>query len=192
MADTRQNEEFVRLKLISMLPRLRRFAVVLAGETQAADTLLREGCERMLAECHRYRRGTPFDRWAFAELYGCWMGALREHPMPMPRGRGDGTAFLPDGASGRSADGDAARMSQMVAALSPQQRSAALLIYGEKLAYHDAAKVLDTTTQSVIARVGRALASLMNRMTTGAAVNAAAATVKQLYPESPATKQASQ
>lgn len=190
MADTGQNEEFVRLKLISMLPRLRRFAVVLAGEHEAADSLLRTGCERMLAESHRYRRGTSFDRWAFSELYSHWMGALREQRATMPPGRGDGTAFLPDGTDARRAGAEAAQMSQVVASLSPQQRSAALLIYGEKLPYHDAAKILDTTTQAVTARVSRALAALIDRLAPDAA-SPAAATVEQLYPASTATRQAS-
>ncbi|MGD9868011.1 MAG: hypothetical protein AB7U38_08460, partial [Hyphomicrobiales bacterium] len=132
MADTGQNEEFVRLKLISTLPRLRRFAVVLAGERDAADLLLRTGCERMLSESHRFRRGAAFDRWAFAELYSHWMGSLREQKATMPQGRGDGAAFLPDGTDAKRAGEEAAQMSQVVASLSPQQRSAALLIYGEK------------------------------------------------------------
>ena len=47
-----------------MLPRLKRFADVLVGEKRDGKALLRQAIQRMLADHHRYQRGTPLDRFA--------------------------------------------------------------------------------------------------------------------------------
>ena len=56
------NGDSIRSRLISLLPRLRRFASVLAGDRPGGDGLLRAACNTMLDEAHRYQRGTPFAR----------------------------------------------------------------------------------------------------------------------------------
>jgi hypothetical protein len=67
-----QAEEFhdsIRPGLIAMLPRLKRFADLLVGGREDGTALLRRALQMMLAEEHRYQRGTALDRWAFAEIY---------------------------------------------------------------------------------------------------------------------------
>lgn len=177
MAKSERDRESVRRKLISLFPRLRRFACILAGERKEADALLRTSCRKMLDEEHRYQRGTPFDRWALAELHAEWLERLRGHDEPILHGRADPSVFLP-ARPGEGAAGHSAEIADILAKLPPQQRSAILLICGEGFTYEEAAGVLDTPVQTLIARVSRALASFIERADWIAGSEAAAAKVE--------------
>src|SRR5680860_1922068 len=69
----------IRPGLIAMLPRLKRFADVLIGARDAGTGLLGRALQAMLAEQHRYQRGTGLDVWAFGEIYRHWLHELRGH-----------------------------------------------------------------------------------------------------------------
>ena len=79
-----------------MLPRLKRFADVLVGEKREGKALLRRALQRMLAEHHRYQRGTPLDRFAFTEIYRLWLGELRDHADPLRQAKVERGGFRPD------------------------------------------------------------------------------------------------
>lgn len=161
MAQTELLRTPVRNKLITLLPRLRRFAVVLAGESESADALLRTTCKKMLDDSESYQQGTAFDIWALHELHEEWLGGLRSHNSPISHGHVDASLF----ASEREVCSDVriSEIAEILAKLPPQQRGAVLLVYGEGLSYEDAATVLDTDRQTVLARVSRALASFIER-----------------------------
>lgn len=172
----------IRTRLVTLLPRLRRFAAVLAGDRQGGDELLRAACKIMLDEGHRYQRGTPFARWAFSEIYAVWLARLRAHRQPIAQVRADEGLFAgapPDGAT----DAPPPPVAGFLASLPPQQRSVILLVYGEGLSYEDVAKVLDTPTETVAARVSRALAALIDRLGPLDGRGRAGATVEPFDPE---------
>lgn len=171
----------IRLKLINLLPRLRRFALILAGEGQRRDTLLKAACTRMLQGPSHYQQGTAFDRWAFTELYGVWLEMLRDHSHPMTQGRGDAALFLEAFAEVDAGKTLAAETADILSRLPPQQRGAALLVYGEGFGYGEAAQVLDVSPQTVMERSARVLVALMEGA--GDAQNAPdSANVETLYP----------
>jgi len=95
-------------------------------------------------------------------LHADWLAALRTHAAPLAQTQGDTTAFEisePD-------DGDdnyLAETMEIIARLPAQQRSAALLIYGEGFSYEEAAIILDTTPETVMARLSRALSTFIER-----------------------------
>lgn len=182
MVQRKNNAESTRLKLIGLLPRLRRFAAVLAGNWPDCDRLLRAACEKMLAEVHRYQRGTPFDRWAFAELYTLWLESLRDHTEPMTQGKGDESLFQTafTGADGKKSE--IAGTAAILAKLPPQQRCALLLIYGEGFTYDEAAQIVDAPTQTVVERAARALAALIERAGLMDGSAASGAQIEPLYP----------
>ncbi|MGI9384392.1 MAG: RNA polymerase sigma factor [Methyloligellaceae bacterium] len=172
----------VRARLVTLLPRLRRFAIVLCGDRPGSDELLRAACKTMLDEGHRYQRGTPFARWAFSEIYSVWLSRLRAHRQPIAQVRADEQLF--GGApNDDTADNAPPPVAGFLASLPPQQRSAILLVYGEGLSYEDAAKVLDTPAETVAARVSRALAALIDRLGPLDGRGRAEATVEPFDPE---------
>lgn len=160
MALTKRQSESARSKLITLLPRLRRFSKVLAGDRDSADALLRSACKKMLGQGASYQHGTAFDIWAFGLLHNEWLAVLRSHELPISQGQADAAVFE---ASEGEGEVNAGAIAGILATLPPQQRSAALLLYGEGFSYDEAAIILDIPVETVIARVSRALASFIER-----------------------------
>jgi RNA polymerase sigma-70 factor, ECF subfamily len=175
----------MRHELIAMLPRLKRFADVLVGEKREGKALLRRALLRMLAEHHRYQRGTPLDRFAFTEIYRLWLAELRDHADPLRQAKASEEDFDQLFPEDRDADFDAFTAT-FLGQLPPQQRSTLLLVYGEGFDYEDAAKVLDADADTVQSRLIRASASLADRLSSGSPVRAhVSATIETLYPGEP-------
>jgi DNA-directed RNA polymerase specialized sigma24 family protein len=159
-----QAEDFqdsVRPGLVAMLPRLKRFADLLTGEKPAGGALLGRALHIMLAEQHRYQRGTPLDRWAFAEVYRQWLIEQRDHASR--HGDGDEAAFadLFHGGGGGPFDLSTARFLQ---SLPPQQRLTLLLVYGERFDHIDAGRVLEVPAETIGTRLVRISAALADRL----------------------------
>lgn len=171
-----------RLKLISLLPRLRRFAAVLAGDREGGDALLRAASRRMLHADAVQRGSAPFDIWAYSELYGLWLEKLRDHTDPMTQGRGDGELFREVFAGGDLDEDEAALTAEILSGLPPQQRSAVLLVYGDGFSYEDAAIILDAARHRVVERVTRALTTIIDRTGPVQGGHGAGAVVQSLYP----------
>lgn len=173
-----QNHDSFRQGLVILLPRLKRFADVLIGDKQDGTALLGRALKRMLAEQYRYQRGTPLDRWAFAEIYRLWLHELRDHAEPMRQAKvetGFDLLLYPDELVDDVTP-------DFLGQLPPQQRSALLLVYGEGFDYEDAGRVLDCSVDAVASRLIRASASLADRLGEGWQV-ASSATVETLYPK---------
>jgi DNA-directed RNA polymerase specialized sigma24 family protein len=180
-AEWNHGSDSIRHGLIAMLPRLKRFADVLIGERREGTALLSRALKRMLAEQHRYQRGTPLDRWAFAEIYRLWLHELRDHADPMRQAKPLDASFERLFAMDQAEEFDGLTAS-FLGHLPPQQRSTLLLVYGEGLDHEDAGRVLDSTPETVAARLIRASAGLADRLGAGAQVPASA-TIETLYPK---------
>jgi RNA polymerase sigma-70 factor, ECF subfamily len=178
-----QAEEFhdsIRPGLIAMLPRLKRFSDLLVGERKEGTALLGRALNRMLAEQHRYQRGAALDRWAFAEIYREWLNELRDHADPMGQAKADDAGFALLFRREDDEEFDAFTTS-FLRNLPPQQRLTLLLVYGERLDYIDAGRVLDVPSEMIGARLVRITASLADRFAKEQAP--ASATIATLYPE---------
>jgi RNA polymerase sigma-70 factor, ECF subfamily len=164
-----------------MLPRLKRFADVIVGARDEGGGLLGRALQFMLAEQHRYQRGTALDVWAFADVYRQWLHEMREYDEPMAQAKVDdarfGELFYPEG------DGyfDAPVIA-FLGALPPQQRLTLLLVYGEGFEHEDAARILDVPPETIAARLVRISAALADRLSARPPAQAAAI-VETLYPE---------
>jgi RNA polymerase sigma-70 factor (ECF subfamily) len=176
------DRDSIRYGLVAMLPRLKRFADVLVGDRHEGRALLGRALGRMLAEQHRYQRGTALDRWAFAEIYRLWMRELREETVPLPRARGIDMGFEQlFHSEGESLDDVTVGY---LANLPPQQRSTLLLVYGEGFDHEDAGRVLDATPEAIAARMIRASANFADRLGSDAPLPVSA-TIERLYPQDP-------
>lgn len=153
----------IRTGLIAMLPRLMRFADVLAGERRAGAALLGRALKRMLAEEHRYQRGTALDLWAFAEIYRLFLEERRDHTgasgEPAPSDARFAALF-------RSAQGPAfdAVTTAFLKSLPPSQRLTLLLVYGERFDPIDAGRVLDVSAETIGTRLVRITGAFADRL----------------------------
>lgn len=181
-----QAEEFhdsIRPGLIALLPRLKRFADLLVGARKEGTALLGRALKLMLAEQHRYQRGTSLDRWAFAELYKHWLNELRDHADPMGQAKTDDASFERLFHKAEGADFDALTAG-FLGNLPPQQRLTLLLVYGEGFDHIDAGRVLDVPADTIGMRLVRITATLADRLSAGAQT-ASSAIIETLYPEAP-------
>lgn len=156
--------EFIRSGLIALLPRLRRLAMVLAGDREEGDALLGRACQVMLEGAERDRPPQRFDHWALGALHGLWLAELRRQKEPSAHLRADEDclrALLEDWAAPEL---EVEEMAAFIAGLPPQQRAAVLLVYGEGLSYAEAAGVLDAPVETVASRTSRALGGLVERL----------------------------
>jgi RNA polymerase sigma-70 factor (ECF subfamily) len=179
-----QAEDFqnsIRPGLVAMLPRLKRFSDLLAGEKREASALLGRALSRMLAEQHRYQRSTALDRWAFAEIYRQWLDEQRDHADPMGQVRSDGAGFaaLFGDASGAGRDDF---ITSFLRSLPPQQRLTLLLVYAERFDHIDAGRVLDVPSETIATRLVRITAALADLLS-APAQSASSASIEALYPE---------
>jgi len=179
-----QAEDFhdsIRPGLIAMLPRLKRFADVLVGARDEGKGLLGRALQAMLAEQHRYQRGTALDVWAFGEIYRHWLQELRDHAEPMQQAKIDearfGELFYPE-----VDDYFDSPVVTFLGHLPAQQRLTLLLVYGEGLDHEVAAHVLDVPPDTIAARLIRISGSLADRLSERPPAPAAAI-VETLYPE---------
>lgn len=157
MTATKRSGASIRTKLITLSPRLRRFSNFLSGDMEGAQALMRATCQKILDGASTFPEGTAFDLWAFGELHTQWLEQLRSHLNPLSHGHADPSLFEAVGET------HSTRIADILAKMPPQQRSAVLLIYGDGFSYEEAAGILDTTPQNVIARVSRALASFVEQ-----------------------------
>ena len=169
----------MRTQLIEMLPRLRRFAGVLANSAEERERLLSAACDAMLENPHRYQSGAPFDHWAYSEIHAMWLKGLRERDDPIVQGPAEERLFLPQT---EEIEGDR-EFAEFLRGLPAQQRVVMLLVYGEGQSYEDAAKLLDTPLETIARRAARGLVAFNAHLDGPVSGTPHEADVQHLYPE---------
>ncbi len=152
-----------RRDLVTLVPKLRRFARSLVGNVQDADDLVQAACEKALRSIDQFRAGSRMDSWMYRIIQNLWLDSRR-------RDRTRGTAVDPEDAH-LSDEGRAARLPEdrmMLAqvrsamALLPQgQREVLALVAVEGLSYKETAEILDLPIGTVMSRLSRAREALL-------------------------------
>lgn len=147
-------------ELISILPRLRRFAISLTGDRADGDDLLQKVVERLLS------RDTPDGanllKWSFRVCRNVWIDEVRSRKVRSHVAVEDVSHQL------RGEDGEASVMARLtlrdvkeaMEALPDDQRLALLLVAVEGFSYAEAAETLDIPIGTVLSRVSRARRTL--------------------------------
>ena len=148
-------------QLIAVLPRLRRFARGLSRSVTDADDLVQAACERALARRHQFQEGTRFDSWMFRIVQTIWIDQVRARDVRKESG---------DVAEERLGSDEPVRrvearlaldeVRRAVHRLSPDQRTALLLVTVEGLSYKEAAEVMQVPVGTIMSRLARARLAL--------------------------------
>jgi RNA polymerase sigma-70 factor (ECF subfamily) len=148
----------ISARMIGMLPRLRRFALSLAGRQDVADDLVQISCEKALANAASWREGTLFDAWMFRILRNTWIDQTR-------RRKTEGTTedvYVREDLVGVRGDLDVEnrlvlqKVWGIIGTLPDDQREVLVLVCVEGLTYKEAADVLDLPVGTVMSRLARA------------------------------------
>jgi RNA polymerase sigma-70 factor, ECF subfamily len=135
------------------IPRLRRYARALVGDSGEADDLIQDTLERALARLGQWRDGDSPRKWLFSILHNLHVDGLRRRSRRPPHVGLDSlgpeqSAPAADGASG----GDLDRALRL---LTPDQREVVLLVGLEGLSYAETAEVLSIPIGTVMSRLAR-------------------------------------
>ena len=153
-------------ELLSLLPRLRRFARSLARDSADADDLVQAALERALKARGQWQEGTRLDAWMYRIVRNIWIDEVRS------RARRAQT-FAPEeagAAAGVPAHEDIERNAEMrdvgraMAALPDEQREVIALVLVEGLAYKEAAEILEIPMGTLTSRLTRGRQALVRTL----------------------------
>jgi RNA polymerase sigma-70 factor (ECF subfamily) len=148
------------------IPRLRRYARALAGDSQRADDLVQDTLERALAKFHLWRRGSDLRAWMFAIMHNVFINQLRaRRELELDEAMEDVLQAAPASDPLELRDLDAA-----LRCLPAEQREVVLLVGLEQLSYAEAGKALGIPTGTVMSRLSRGRERLRVLMSGASAV----------------------
>lgn len=153
-------------ELLTLVPRLRRFARSLTRDAADADDLTQVALERALKARGQWQPGTRMDSWMLRIMRNCWIDEVRSRTR-----RSQTFAPEEEGMKVRSATADdferAAEIQaidQAMNQLPPEQREVIALVLVEGLSYREAADVLDLPMGTVTSRLNRGRQALARKL----------------------------
>lgn len=153
------SEQALRLEIVTLLPRLRRLARILAGTPADGDDLLQSVCEKALARLHQFEPGTRLDQWMFQIMRTTHIDRLRHARRRAHADIGEVGAVIPFDArihERTEAREDLAVVRQAVARLPEEQREVLALVVLEGLSYQAVAEAMGVPQGTVMSRLARA------------------------------------
>jgi RNA polymerase sigma-70 factor (ECF subfamily) len=146
-------------RLLACLPRLRRYARALTGDSARADDLVQDTLERGWARIAQWRPEGDLRAWLFGIMHNLHVDQLRRSPPPaVARGDGDVPAApLAESLGLRD-------LERALQQLPPAQREVLLLVALEEMRYEDVAATLDIPLGTVMSRLSRARENLRRLM----------------------------
>ena len=144
-------------ELLTLVPRLRRFARALARDAADADDLTQVALERALKARDQWQVGTRLDAWMMRIMRNCWIDEARR------RARSAQT-FAPEEAGERIGGDDHERIERRLElqdvdramrSLPDEQREVIALVLVEGLAYREAAELLEIPIGTLTSRLTR-------------------------------------
>ena len=141
-------------ELVTLLPRLRRFARALTRNPHDADDLVQLALERALARADQLRPDAALAGWVFGILRHAWIDELRA------RSRSE-RVFAPEesgrhvGDPGQSTQSEMLSVQEAIARLPPEQRIAVALVLVEGRSYKEAAHIIDVPIGTLTSRLAR-------------------------------------
>lgn len=149
-------EQF-KSELISLLPRLKRYAITLTRSSPDADDLVQDVCMNALRKWEQYDASQPLDRWLFTILKNQWISEIRKRKVR----EGQGQIPAEDAvelSSNNNAD-DTILVKQVQGKISnlPSELSQPLLLVcAEGYSYLEASNFLQIPIGTVMSRIHRA------------------------------------
>jgi RNA polymerase sigma-70 factor (ECF subfamily) len=150
-------------ELVTLLPRLRRFARTLTRNPADADDLVQLALERALARAHQLRPDAALAGWVFGILRHAWIDELRA------RARSE-RVFAPEesgqhvGDPGPAAQAEMLSVQEAMARLPEEQRIAVALVLVEGFSYKEAAHVMEVPIGTLTSRLARGREALQTML----------------------------
>jgi len=152
----------IRARMVELLPRLRRYALVLTRDLEKADDLVQETCVRALSRLDQWQPGTRLDSWLYRIAQNLWLDRKRAEKVRGVQVDVESVVGL-QGVDGRAVT--EARLTLETVArhmqiLSPEQQLLVVLVSIDGLTYKEAADALEIPIGTVMSRLARARRTL--------------------------------
>ena len=144
----------LRRDLVGLLPRLRRFAMTLAGDAASADELAQVACERAIAKGNQWNGEGRLESWVYALARQHWSDDHRRRK-PHPASRGNVTDIR-EANRDRTSLVDPDVIHRMIADMPEGTSSAFLLVVVEGHSYQQAADIMGVTINIVVSQLAAA------------------------------------
>ena len=138
-------------QIVAHIPRLRRYARALAGDSHRADDLVQDTLERALAKFYLWRRGSDLRAWLFTIMHNVFINQLKaRRELALDDAVEDGlqSPLQSDPLEVRDLDAALRR-------LPVEQREVLLLVGLEQLSYAEVSKALSIPVGTVMSRLSR-------------------------------------
>lgn len=152
-------------QIAELLPKLRAFAISLCANATLGDDLVQETVVKAWAARDRFESGTNLNAWLHTILRNTYFSQLRKNKRMVedPDGSYEASLVAPATQDGHLEYRDLRRA---LAALSPDQREAVILVCAGGFSYEEAASIAGIAVGTVKSRVNRgreALTAMMGR-----------------------------
>jgi RNA polymerase sigma-70 factor (ECF subfamily) len=163
-------ERDLRLELVELLPRLRRFGIALTRSVVHADDLVQTACERALIRQDQLRHETKIGVWMYTIMRNLWIDEIRAPRSYLHDSIDAARDVVGDNGEALTEKNNAwAAVRRALDELPAEQRAALILICVNGISYKEAAKILDIPLGTVTSRVARARRALHGRLATAPA-----------------------
>jgi RNA polymerase sigma-70 factor, ECF subfamily len=140
-----------RAEIAAHIPRLRRYARALAGDSHRADDLVQDTLERALAKFHLWRPGSDLRAWMFSIMHNVFINQLKaRRELALDEITEAALEGAPQSEPLELRDLDAA-----LRRLPAEQREVLLLVGLEQLSYAEASRALGVPVGTVMSRLSR-------------------------------------
>jgi RNA polymerase sigma-70 factor, ECF subfamily len=159
------------------IPRLRRYALALTGNREAADDLTQDTLERAWRKRSLWQSGTDLRAWLFTVMHNVYVNGVRSARTTESLDE-DGPAAdaVHSVQAGAAAEGGVvlSELRTALTLLSPEQREVVLLVGLEQMTYSEAATILEVPIGTVMSRLARGRDRLRLLLDSGVRTSAAA------------------
>jgi RNA polymerase sigma-70 factor, ECF subfamily len=146
-------------QIVSLLPRLRRYALAVSRDRDVADDLVQTACEKALAAAQGPGSEVPFEAWMFTILRHAWVDRQRKlqvQGVSVDIEDHQDERATPSVEHELSARSEMLRVQQAMIDLPQEQREVLELVCVDELSYKEAAQQLGIPIGTVMSRLARA------------------------------------
>jgi RNA polymerase sigma-70 factor (ECF subfamily) len=155
----------VKEKLVSILPKMQRFARALTGSRDAADDLVQQACERFLRKPETSDGIVCLESWMYRVINNAWIDEKRSMRTKLSDPLEAGAEIVGEnGEHTVTVRSTLARIRLEMAKLPVEQRTALMLVCVDGLSYQEAAGILGIPVGTLMSRLCRARLALAEKM----------------------------
>ncbi len=154
-------EQSFENQVLALLPRLRRFAIGLAGSPADGDDLCQVTIERALTNRDKWQDGTRLDSWMYRIMRNCWIDETRSRSRRSETFVAEDAGMSVGGEGAQEAAVELSNVDRAMQKLPDDQREAVLLVMVEGYAYKEAAEIVGCPVGTLNSRLVRGRDALM-------------------------------